>query len=194
MNTILKRVILSFCLLLAIFCVSAVYFYIQALSTMTGDSIVTAFAWIDSNGNGVIDAREPPLEGVCVWASKDSSFYNADQTENICAQPSQLTNAEGEWSSFSAGRNCDGWYFFSKPPTGYDATTALGVKGCTAQFGFIPEGTGRKFDVISAAELVQRTTRIETIQIIRSSAILFLVLLVVVIIPIVAIRPSKEKI
>jgi len=157
-----RRTLFFFCLLV-ITMVYITYFIYTIIPSFFGDSFGEAMAWVDSNGNGIQDVGESPLMGVCVWADSRPSMYNADQTENICATSYNHTDKNGRWARFFAGGYCRNIYIFAKSPKGYQPTTSLGGNGCTVEFGFVPEGTLEKTNVLSPAEFAQPIIRTQTI-------------------------------
>jgi hypothetical protein len=142
------------------------------------DASASATAWIDQNNNGLEDAGEIPLHGVCVWFELSSPLStNIDQTGD-CSTSSSRTDQQGVWGGgFLPGGNCSEIYIFVKPPTGYEPTTPVMVHGCIAQFGFVPTGSVPAKRLLSPDEIIRRENLWRTFQQIAS----FLALIIVVI-------------
>jgi hypothetical protein len=99
-----------------------------------------AEVWVDRNRNGVRDAGEPPMEGVCVIAYTSPIVPTEDQIARQCSIPQLLTAADGTWPrdpiyGWFAGATCPDVSFLVVPPHGYNLTTPESVTGCDASFG-----------------------------------------------------------
>jgi hypothetical protein len=193
MNIKAKRKKLFLFCLLGILVVYVGYFFYKVIPSFFGDSFGVAIAWIDNNGNGKQDYGEQPLEGVCVWAGRSPSYYNADQAGNICTMPYYLTNAKGERGQFFAGTYCRDIYIFAKPPEGYQPTTSLGGNACTVEFGFVPEGSLEKADVLSPAEFAQPIIREQTTNRLKQIGFLVALIVLAAIVSIILTPAPKES-
>jgi hypothetical protein len=119
---------------------------------MCTDGYVTASAWEDLDSDGIRDAGEPPLKGVCI--SADYKDFTNDDFPSICYEHKYeniYTDATGEWRSpgFMIGgcgtrsqlateavQQCQNIVFAAYPLSGYQTTTETTVIGCKADFGY----------------------------------------------------------
>jgi hypothetical protein len=121
------------------------------LNTPTGDSFSSAKAWLDTNGNGLRELSERPLQGVCIWSAMSPSAYN--EPKNLCQSDHYRTNEKGIWSGdFFAGSKGNVIYIFANAPSGYHSTTPPAVHATYAEFGFVPDSVSSNYQIGSRYE------------------------------------------
>lgn len=121
------------------------------------DSLAVGSAWEDANCNGKRDAEEAPLAGVCVWSSRNPRA--ATPAPEDCNTEDFQTEADGEFGPWwHSGSACDEVFIFAQTPGGFQPTTDIVVKGCSADFGFARESTCPARPVLTQAELIKRQT------------------------------------
>jgi hypothetical protein len=135
----LHRIFLAFVLLIVIACVgySSGFFFRAGILpcnpppgiAVDGVAMAKVLTWNDLNGNGVIDADEPPLPGITIEIGYPPSLTKAD--------------GQGIATQFKPGCACECWkgeIVSAETPSGYRATTPaeLPLTGDdrTYQFGF----------------------------------------------------------
>jgi hypothetical protein len=153
MIKVLRNIFLSFLIFsaLAASIVLAVSVISQHMPMVDGASY--AKAWLDSNGDGVWDATESPLQGVCMWSYTGPEAY--DEVRR-CQYDISLTNDQGIWpGDFHAGARSGDIYIFTDAPMGYRSTTPPAVHASYAEFGFAPTSISIKNPVGSRYEYVK---------------------------------------
>ena len=105
-----------------------------------GDAGGFGMAYLDANCNGVKDAEETPMAGVCVWTSTYASEPTPSRED--CANEYLQTDSEGMGdAAFFSGVSCNDVYVFAQAPDGFQPTTDTVVNDCDGEFGFAREGT-----------------------------------------------------
>jgi hypothetical protein len=66
-----------------------------------------------------------------------------------------LSDSNGGWSEFFAGGECDELYSAVNPPIGYHPTTPVVVNECSAEFGFISDGSANTAYSIDVRQYLQ---------------------------------------
>lgn len=163
------------------------------------DSSASARAWLDTNSDGYRDPSESSLENVCMWASTELERFDEESRLLLCADPDLrerlITDTEGEWGGpFFAGACCNDVYIFAIPPEGYQATTALVVNDCFAEFGFVlaksPSETEQLSPMDYVLQLQRQQRRAQAFDVIKTSAIVIGVLFAALIGSFVIVRPQ----
>jgi hypothetical protein len=121
-----------------------------------GDAAGGGVAWEDLNCDGVKGPDEPPLAGVCMWASTYASAPTPSGED--CAGEYLHTDSEGMGGGyFYSGISCNDVFVFAQAPEGFDSTTdTVANQACWNEFGFAPEGTCPPHRSVTALELVGR--------------------------------------
>ena len=68
----------------------------------------------------------------------------------------QVTNEQGVWEKFLPGGDCTGLYAFAVPPAGFQSTNTPAARACSAEFGFVQEGTVVKNRFPTSAQFASR--------------------------------------
>ncbi len=123
------------------------------------DSMASARAWLDSNGDGIRQPAEPWLEDVCIWNHTELERFDEEMVSSLCADSdigeNLSTDENGKWSgNLWAGACCSDIYIFAIPPEGYQATTPLVANGCLAEFGFVPAESAPTTEQFSTTDYV----------------------------------------
>jgi len=112
-----------------------------------GDAGAIADIWLDNNANGVQDAEDIALEGICIWATTDPANYVEDVVRDFCNEPDSShtyhTDKNGHvpgkeyriYGILFPGAKCSDVHIYVIVPDGYKATTPTIVNYCEASFG-----------------------------------------------------------
>jgi len=138
---------------------AALYVYSSVISSIGPrvlcDAQSSGSAWVDLNGNGILEEDDPPLGGVCIWSDLSVNSFEAMISRGICESPRHLTGEEGDWAGeFYAGSCGDDLYVFALAPEGYQATTPQVIHSGNASFGFAPPGLLPQTDLPTIDEQV----------------------------------------
>ena len=116
------------------------------------------FSYIDLNGNGIHDAEEPPLPGVCLnrrynlsTASEYIESFDCDDNWHI------KTDISGLWISDHPESNisCKDTYIVAIPPDGYRSTNTPIDNFCDPEFGFVEDENLKVKNFISVDQYAQ---------------------------------------
>jgi len=157
------RIALTFVGIVALFPIGALAWFSFTQSTLylnmygVHDSAGFVITFNDLDADGVRESSEPPLPGVCILSGYRPDPPQALAEANPCHyEDYQVTNEQGVWEKFLPGGDCTGLYAFAVPPAGFQSTNTPAARACSAEFGFVQEGTVVKNRFPTSAQFASR--------------------------------------